>query len=240
MTAAGLGIAALGAAGTLAWAVRGRSSTLLARGVWRGPAHRRALALTFDDGPSESTPAVLQLLARHDARATFFQCGHHVRRLPSITRDALAAGHELGNHTDRHPPLCFRSPAFIQSEIGRAQDAFQTVTGKQPHWFRPPYGIRWFGLDAAQRRFSLTGVMWTAIALDWKLPAPQIVRRLRRATTPGAILCLHDGRALIHQPNTANTLAALAELLPWWRAEGYQLLTLSELLSCPPKNSPPA
>src|SRR4051812_34693810 len=87
----------------MAWAVRGRSSSLLAPSVWRGPAHRRAIALTFDDGPSEATPRLLAILAAHNVRATFFLCGANVRRLPEIARAIRRAGHELGNHTDTHP-----------------------------------------------------------------------------------------------------------------------------------------
>ena len=226
MIVSGLSIAAAGAAGAFAWAVRGRSSSVFGRSLWRGPSARRALALTFDDGPSESTLDLLELLARHRAKATFFQCGHHVRRLPSVARELAAAGHESGNHTDRHPPLYFRSPGFIAAEIARAQDAITEAAGAAPRWFRAPYGVRWFGLDA----HGLTGVMWTAIGRDWTLPAPQIIRKLRRATRPGAILCLHDGRELAHRPDIAPTLAAIAELLPWWEDEGYELLPLSELL----------
>lgn len=214
----------------LAWAVRGRSSTLLADSVWRGPRSRRALALTFDDGPSESTPALLELLARHRAKATFFQCGHHARRLPALVRAVVDAGHEAGNHTDRHAALYLRSAAFIEQEIARAQDAIASAAGAAPRWFRAPYGARWFGLRDAQRRHGLTGAMWTAIGRDWTLPAAAIVRRLRRATRPGAILCLHDGRELAHEPDIANTLQAVAELLPWWEDKGYELLTVTELL----------
>jgi peptidoglycan-N-acetylglucosamine deacetylase len=231
MMVPGLGMAALGAAGVLAWAVRGRSATLLADSVWQGPPNRRAIALTFDDGPSESTPELLELLAQHRAKATFFQCGYHVRRLPDITRALVAGGHEPGNHTDRHPALYLRSPAYIFNEIAMAQEAITSAAGVPPHWFRAPYGARWFGLGAAQRAFGLTGVMWTAIGRDWSLPAHGIAARLRRATRPGAILCLHDGRELAHNPDISSTVAAVAELLPWWREQGYEVLTVSELLA---------
>ncbi|MCO5353744.1 MAG: polysaccharide deacetylase family protein [Bryobacteraceae bacterium] len=231
MMVPGLGMAVLGAAGALAWAVRGRSSTVLAHSVWRGPASRRAIALTFDDGPSESTPALLEMLERYRAKATFFQCGYHVRRLPGITRALVAGGHEPGNHTDRHPALYLRSPAFIFNEIAMAQEAITEAAGAAPRGFRAPFGARWFGLEAAQRALGLTGVMWTAIGRDWSLPAGRIAARLRRATRPGAILCLHDGRELAQNPDISSTLAAVAELLPWWREEGYEVLTVSELLA---------
>src|SRR5580693_6479854 len=109
--------AAIGAAaGVLAYAVRSPRSSLLAPSIYRGSAARPAIALTFDDGPSESTPALLEILARHGAPATFFQCGANVRRLPQVSREVAALGHEIGNHTDTHPKLYFQSARFIHSE----------------------------------------------------------------------------------------------------------------------------
>ena len=237
MLAAMLGGATFTAAGLLAWGVRGRSSSLLAPSVWRGPAHRKALALTFDDGPSESTPELLALLEKHSARATFFQCGFHARRLPAVVKDVLTAGHDLGNHTDTHPALYLRSPAFIEDQISRAQDSIVAASGLAPRYFRAPYGARWFGLREAQRKHGLTGVMWTAIARDWILPAPGVAARLRAAARPGAILCLHDGRALETRPDIRNTIAALAELLPEWHDQGFEFLTVTDLLcqTTPPR-----
>src|SRR5258707_4524506 len=108
-----LGVAAgvTGAAAFLGHAVRGRSSSFFGPSVYRGDRARRALALTFDDGPSESTPALLRILAAHQIRATFFMCGTNVRRWPRIAQDVLTAGHAIGHHTDTHPPLHFHSPA---------------------------------------------------------------------------------------------------------------------------------
>lgn len=224
----GLGVAGA-SAGLVAWGVRGRSATWIAPSVWRGPRERRALALTFDDGPSESTPRLLEDLARFRARATFFQCGHHARRLPAVAREVAAAGHEIGNHTDTHPALYFRSPAFIEAEIARAQEAIEKATGHLPRLFRAPFGARWFGLAGAQRRHGLMGVMWTLIARDWKLPAPAVATRLLAGASPGSVLCLHDGRLLVHRPDVESTLGAVRRLLPVWVDRGYELITVSEL-----------
>src|SRR5512143_3045032 len=95
-----VGGAACAFAGWMAYGVRSRSSTLFAPLVWRGVADRRAIALTFDDGPSESTPKLLETLEREGVRATFFQCGANVRRLPRVTEAVARAGHEIGNHSD--------------------------------------------------------------------------------------------------------------------------------------------
>ncbi len=205
------------------WAVRGKSSPVFGPGIWRGPASRRALALTFDDGPSEGTPELLALLAAHDARATFFLCGEAVRRYPAHAQAIHRAGHEIGNHTEHHSRLWLRTPGFIEEEIARAQESLRGVSGAAPKLFRPTYGVRWFGLAAAERKLGLTRVMWSGIGRDWTLGPAGVVKRMQRATRPGAILLLHDG------PHAASAPAALRELLPWWKAQGYELVTVSEL-----------
>lgn len=219
-----------GAAGFFAWAVRGRSAQVFGPSVWRAPAGRNQLALTFDDGPSESTPALLDLLAAHGARATFFVCGHNAARLPHVLRRIAADGHEIGNHTWSHPRLDFRSPAFIRDEIARTQVAVADIAGVTPVLFRAPYGVRWFGLAAAQREFSMQGVMWTAIGIDWKWTAPAVATRLTKAAADGAILCLHDGRVLTPNPDISNTLGAVETLLPRLRERNLAAVTVSEIL----------
>src|SRR5512138_3608518 len=116
--------ACLGAC-SMAWAVRGRSSSVFGSSVYRGALDRSSIALTFDDGPSESTPQLLEVLRRHQAPATFFWCGENVRRLPEVARDVVRAGHEIGNHADSHRHLYLRSPRFVKDEVLRAQ---QTIT----------------------------------------------------------------------------------------------------------------
>jgi len=225
-----MGGMACAAAGLMAYGVRGRSSTLFGPSVWRGAPDRPAVALTFDDGPSESTPELLRVLASHDARATFFQCGMHVRRLPEVSRQVAAEGHEIGNHSDTHIPLCFRSSRTIYDELARAQDAIQEAAGVKPFLFRAPFGIRWFGMRAAQRKLGLTGVMWTTIGRDWKLSAAAIVARLAPAVRNGAIFCLHDGRGRDARPDPGATIEAVRRLAPALQEKGYHFETVSEIL----------
>jgi peptidoglycan-N-acetylglucosamine deacetylase len=222
-------ISTVAAVGCAAYAVRGKSSRLLAPSVWHGNRKRPAIALTFDDGPSESTPALLELLARYNAKATFFMCGHNVRRLKEIARQASTAGHEIGNHTDSHPPLYFKSPEFIDRELSRAQDSIHQITNVTPTLFRAPYGVRWPGLRRAQERLHLTGVMWTALGRDWKWPASRISRLLITQATNGAILCLHDGRELQSAPDIRATIEALEFALPLLKERGFSLETVSEI-----------
>jgi peptidoglycan/xylan/chitin deacetylase (PgdA/CDA1 family) len=203
--------------------------------VWRGNPRRKAIALTFDDGPSESTPAVLECLARHGARATFFQCGQNVGRLPEVAREVAGAGHEIGNHSHTHPKFALQSPGFIRDEFARSQEAIEGATGVAPRLLRAPYGVRWFGFGEMQANLGLLGVMWTVIGCDWKLPATEIVRRVTRAAQPGAIVCLHDGRTTQARPDVTALLEALPSIVSNLSNNGYHLETVSQLL-CPTTN----
>ncbi len=225
------GGAACGVAGLMTYGVRARSARLFAPSVWRG-ANRRAIALTFDDGPSESTPRLLELLEREAVPATFFQCGVNVRRLPGVAREVARAGHEIGNHSDSHPRFYFRSADFMEEEMARAQSAIQEAAGLTPVLFRVPYGARWFGLRRAQKRLGLLGVMWTALGLDWKLRAAGVAARLARAAGNGAIFCLHDGREVLPRPDISQTVEAVRLLVPELRARGFRFETVSQIL-CP-------
>ena len=135
----------------MAWAVRGRSSAVFGPSVWKGQPGRKAIALTFDDGPSPATPQILQILAVYGVSATFFQCGQNVQRAPELSRAIHESGHELGNHSHTHPNFAFKRPSTIEDEFLRAQDAIATATSAAPVLMRPPYGVRWFGFrqDAA-------------------------------------------------------------------------------------------
>ena len=216
-------------AGILAWAVRGRSAVWLAPSIWRGPADRKAVALTFDDGPSESTEQILELLARHGAKATFFQIGQHVHRLPRVTQQVIQAGCEVGNHSYTHPRFDFTSPAFQLQELRKTQQAIEAACGVTPVWFRAPFGVRWFGLAKAQQACRLRGAMWTVLARDWRLSPMEIERRVLNGLQNGSIICLHDGRGLAVNPDVSATVEALSRILPALRQRGFQMVTLSEL-----------
>jgi peptidoglycan-N-acetylglucosamine deacetylase len=216
----------------MAWAVRGRASSVFGPSVWRGTRDRRAIALTFDDGPSESTPRILEILARHHVPATFFQCGANVERLPAVAREVAAAGHTIGNHSHTHPYLFTRTPAAIELDLCRAQETIESCTGIRPEWFRAPFGVRWFGLAAALRRLELVGVMWTAIGYDWSQKAVRVVEHLAAGVSNGAILCLHDGRELRARPDIGVTVEAVQRLVPMLLDRGYKFETVNRLL-CP-------
>jgi peptidoglycan/xylan/chitin deacetylase (PgdA/CDA1 family) len=224
------GIGACAAGGGAAWAVRGRSSQVFGESVWRGNSGRARIALTFDDGPSEWTCRVLDVLEENGAKGTFFQVGVNALAHRRTAREVSMRGHEIGNHTQTHARLFLRSAGFVREEIRLAQAALAEVHGKAPRWFRATYGCRWFGVNQAQKELGLTGAMWTAIALDWKMEEDAISRRLAAAARNGAIFCLHDGRVGRANPDAGPTVGALRKLLPELKRRGYELVTLSEVL----------
>ncbi len=130
---------AVTAAGSFAsYAVRGRSSAWFGTSVYHGDRSRPSLALTFDDGPSESTPALLEILEDQQVRATFFMCGRNVRRFPQVAREVRHRGHEIGNHTDTHPHLNFKPPEFIYRELALALRPFICTPARRRSSFAPP------------------------------------------------------------------------------------------------------
>lgn len=152
-------------------------------------------ALTFDDGPDpETTPAVLALLARHGAKATFFLIGQRVARHPEIVARIVAEGHAIGNHSWDHPALPTLPPAGIADQLARTRTALAAAApGVAVTLMRPPYGDQSLASYLAARRQRLTPVVWSVVAADWADDdGPTIAARLLEGLHPGAILLLHD------------------------------------------------
>jgi peptidoglycan/xylan/chitin deacetylase (PgdA/CDA1 family) len=207
----------LGCAGALAYACIIPSSQVFSPVVNRGPRESRSVALTFDDGPAPPfTERILDILAEHKISATFFLCGKNVERHPELARRIVREGHTIGNHTHSHPFLFARSRRLIAGEIDRAQEAIERVTGIRPTLFRPPYGVRWFGLMPVLRQRGLKMVMWSVMGFDWKYQTQAIIRAATRRLHPGAVILLHDGheqppRGGIDQSSTVEALPAIIE-----------------------------
>lgn len=211
-------------------------STLLGPNVRSLPAAAAArgeIALTLDDGPDpEVTPAVLDLLAAHGARATFFCIGERVREHPALTRRIVDAGHSVQNHSLRHRHhFSLLGRRGFEREIGDAQALLADVTGVRPHCFRAPAGLRNPLLDPVLHHLNLHLVSWSCRAFDTRLGDPVVaLQRLSRGLCGGSIVLLHDG----HSRRTAQGRAVVLDVLPLFlqrcRAEGLNPVTLSEAL----------
>ena len=208
--------------------------------------HRRQLAITFDDGPNPAlTPKLLDLLDRHNAKATFFLVGKYVRESPALAKEIAARGHLLGNHTETHPNLFFCGPAETHAELLRCTEAIQQASWLEPRWFRPPFGFRSPWLGEIVQQHGMTTVMWTLLPGDWRVkPADWLIERMKPVAThaqnlslkpipgqpaaKGDVLCLHDGDYARPNADRTRTLAALQYWLPRWRDLGLEFVTISQ------------
>lgn len=202
---------------------------------WFGPSITRAapggarIALTFDDGPSESTPHVLDILAHHGARATFFLVGMNTARLPEIARRVIKEGHEIGNHTYSHANFYRRAPWQVANEIELCQRTLEDTLGVAPRWFRPPFGCRWFGLFPTLERLKMRNAMWSVDTCDWRDPAAAIIERAERLTVDGDVVLMHDGFRTHPGDHRKETVKALPVLLARFRERGCSTPTLTEM-----------
>jgi peptidoglycan-N-acetylglucosamine deacetylase len=225
---AGGGVCA--AAAIYAWGATVPSSTLFGRTV-RHTGDAACMALTFDDGPNPvATPQLLDLLARHEAKATFFLIGRHVRKFGALAREIAERGHALGNHTESHPSLALLSSARIAEELDRCDQAILQNAGVTSRWMRPPYGFRSPFLDGVVMRRGNAGVaMWSAAARDWKTQLPEpVIRRLRRARG-GDIVLLHDGDHRVLEGDRSHVVKALEFWLPRWKDSGIRFVSMDEI-----------
>lgn len=182
-------------------------------------------ALTFDDGPhAEGTPAVLELLAREQVRATFFLVGEQVRRNPSLPREMLDAGHQIALHCDRHRNLLRLTPRQVREDLVRALDTIVASTGRDPHLYRPPYGV----LNAAALREARARrwrtLLWSHWGRDWeaRASAGSIAERVTEGAGEGSVLLLHDADDYSAPDSWRRTVAALPRVLETMRERGLE------------------
>jgi peptidoglycan/xylan/chitin deacetylase (PgdA/CDA1 family) len=199
-----------------------------------GPGRDQRIALTFDDGPAASTDAVLDVLTTEAARATFFVIGGFVSGREATLQRARASGHELGVHGFEHlNALLVREPEVLSRELSACADELERAVGERPHLVRPPYGG-----DAGRtaREAGKLGlgpvVLWSVLGFDWEEGerAESLVERVLREAHPGAIVCLHDGDRKDPAVSRGATVAALPAIIQGLRRDGYDLVTVSELL----------
>lgn len=233
-----LGAALLAVLGYAAWyALAAPASQLLCSTIQSGSREHSAVALTFDDGPGPETPQLLEALKDNGAKATFFLCGENARRYPELVRRIAAEGHCIGNHAYSHRRFLGRSKRWMSQEIQSTAQLLSSLladhhsaNGAAPApIFRPPYGLRWFGMGRLLDDAGLTTILWDVNSEDWKRSPWEIVDRVVRLTKPGSIILLHDGIPPNESQPRSSTAAALPEIL---RVLGgrFQFVTVPELL----------
>lgn len=226
---AGAGSLAAGAAGVY-YATSAVRSQWLGPTDWRGRTDTASVALTFDDGPSEDTERILEVLRAYELKATFFMLGRQVELFPQTARRVVTDGHEIGNHSYSHPVYLFRSSGATRLQLERAQEIIATITGKQPRLARPPCGVRTPAYFAAARRLGLRTVQWDVAGFDWKeRTSAEIASSVLREASAGSIVLLHDGDSALIRDRSA-TVAALPMIIEGLKARGLGVVPLSQLL----------
>jgi peptidoglycan/xylan/chitin deacetylase (PgdA/CDA1 family) len=194
--------------------------------IARGSRRRKEVALTFDDGPGPTTPALVRYLVKNGVPATFFLVGKAVAKRPEIVRKQSSAGFALGTHTESHARLGSLTASDQSKEILTASDRITRITGHAVKLFRPPYGsfdANTLGILHAERMLM---VLWSVDTKDYEArTAKPVVYTALSGARAGSILLMHDGP--LSRP---QTLAAVRKIVPALRRKGYRLVSLPALL----------
>jgi peptidoglycan-N-acetylglucosamine deacetylase len=226
--AAGLGLAW----GGCVYAAMHPASQIFGRAL-TAPPRLGELALTFDDGPNPAwTPRLLDILAGHEVRATFFLVGRFAQAEPGLVRRISAAGHLIANHSWSHPNLALTPAAKVRDELLRTKDTLQQITGGPVRYFRPPFGARRPAIFRIARHLGLEPVLWNAMTSDWSEPsadtiAQRLMRRVDRLGEHGkaANIVLHDGSHLGPGANREPSVNAAWQLISRYKPS-HRFVTL--------------
>lgn len=222
------GIAAASAAGYQTMAPTGQWYGHTFTGLAPGT---KQIALTYDDGPNDPhTLRLLEVLAKHQVRATFFMIGRYVRQKPEIARAVAAAGHVIGNHTFTHPLLIFESGPQTQAQLLECRAALHDAVGEHSNLFRPPFGGRRPATLRIARELALETVMWNVTGYDWNAPpAAQIEAKCERQIRGGDVILLHDGGHKTMGADRSQTVIATDNLIRRYKDRGYAFVTVHEM-----------
>lgn len=210
-------------------------SQYFGRVIWQGPEHDKSVALSFDDGPNEPyTSELLELLKKHNIKATFFVVGENALRFPEPVKKMIAEGHIIGNHSLSHNFLIPIFDPYYKAEISETQDILEKFIGQKPALFRPPWFFRQSKMLKTASHFGLTTVTGT-FASPWEvfqINSSAIARKAVELTGSGTILVFHDG----YNNSTASrhkTIQAVELTIKQLLEKGYKFVTIPELLNIP-------
>ena len=184
----------------------------------------KCVALTFDDGPSPFTDRLLKVLNDNDGKATFFMIGNKVAANPAGAKRIADAGMEIGNHTWEHPNMTTIPPQNISAQLAKANDAISGATGRTPALYRPAGGLSNDAVRQAAARFRQAEILWDVIPFDWINDSNTAATRrvLMTQIKPGSVVLFHD--------TYSSTVDLVYQFIPVLKANGYHLVTVSELL----------
>jgi len=193
----------------------------------------KAIALTFDDGPHPTyTTNILDILAEHHARATFFVLGIYAQKYPHIIRRQIAAGHEVAIHSWAHGNYTHMSAAAVANDIAHCQKLLRSLSDEPVAlcWVRPPYGAKNATVERVIAQTGCQVAMWSVDPADWRQPGSEaLYQRVMSHAQSGAVVLMHDGPA-----HREGTVKALRRIIPGLHKRGYQLVTMSQLAGLVP------
>jgi peptidoglycan/xylan/chitin deacetylase (PgdA/CDA1 family) len=192
----------------------------------------RQVALTFDDGPNDPyTPQLLDVLARHNVKATFFMLGGYVQARPDLARIVAEAGHVIGNHTFSHPNLIFVPANRARKEIEDCHRALTDAVGEHSRLFRPPFGGRRPASLRVARALGMEPIMWNVTGYDWKAPSPEYIeQKIANRLRGGSVILLHDGGHERMGVDRSKTVVATERVIERCKTEGYEFVTVLEMM----------
>lgn len=202
--------------------------------VLQGPANVNKVALTFDDGPDPRfTGQVLDVLKEYNVPATFFLMGSRAIAFPEIVERIVAEGHIVGNHTYWHPNLVKEGDlATLETEVTRTENVLNDLVGYRTKLFRAPYGFLYGELVEKLAVLEYTVVGWSVDSLDWQEEPPTVIaNNVLSNVTPGAIILMHDGGDW--DADRTNTIESLRQIIPTLQQQGYEFVTVPDLLNIP-------
>ena len=188
---------------------------------------KKQIALTFDDGPHPTlTFRILEILAQYNIPATFFMVGQNVLNYPDAARAVIEAGHEVGNHTFTHPHIAGLDEKAIFEEIGKCEDALEELCEYRPHLLRTPQGVLTPSLEKCLKDDDYILILWSLDTRDWENKSTAcIVRTVLDKVQSGDIILMHDFIG-----HNSKTPEALEKIIPVLLSQGYEFVTVSELL----------
>lgn len=202
--------------------------------VLQGPVTEKKIALTFDDGPDPRfSETVLDVLKEYNVPATFFVMGSRAVAYPEIVKRAKAEGHIIGNHTYFHPNLVKEGDlATLEREVTRTENSLNEIIGYRTKLFRAPYGFLYNQLVEKLKEMDYSVVVWSLDSLDWQEDPPEVIAdNVLNNIHPGAIVLMHDGGDW--DADRTNTIKSLHQIIPALQEQGYQFVTVPELLNIP-------
>jgi peptidoglycan-N-acetylglucosamine deacetylase len=230
--------ALVGAATAAAAATAAGYQSMAPSGQWFGRTFvagirgSKQIALTYDDGPNDPhTLRLLDVLAKHSVRTTFFMLGNYARQRPDIAQAVVQAGHVVGNHTFTHPLLIFKSEADTRAQLVDCRHALQEAIGEHSNLFRPPFGGRRPATIRIARELGLQTVMWNVTGYDWNAPPAAVIeKKVMGQIGGGDVILMHDGGHRALGADRAQTVIATENLIRRYKNEGYEFVTVPEML----------